>query len=149
MPRIRYQSDIDWERWLREKYALKGKEAETARMRAKAEMLGQQYLGRESVWRYGPRGVAREELARRFPYGIPEKEATTRRLNALHYGRIAGAAEREQWLREEEFAFARARGFSPREPVEEIKNIVAKPGYSICPDGYIWDESERRCVPVE
>jgi len=148
MPRISYYGDTDIDKWLRRKYAVKEEEARAARIQAEAERRRVQLGGRESAWRYGPGGLAGEELARRYPYGLPEREATTSRLTALHYGRMAGVREREVGLSEQKFEWTKAHPRkSSEELIEEIKGIVAKPGASICPEGYHWNGEE--CVPIE
>jgi len=148
MPSISYYGDTDIDKWLRRKYAVKEEEARAARIQAEAERRRVQLGGRESAWRYGPGGLVGEELARRYPYGLPEKEATTSRLTALHYGRMAGVREREVGLAEQESEWARSHPeVSSEDLIKEIKRIVAKPGASLCPEGYRWNGEE--CVPVE
>lgn len=93
---------VDWGALARRKYELKGKEAETARMRARSDASMARTAATRAERRYGPGGIERaglaaerEEVARRYPYGIPEQQAETEASRARSLGVQAGAAQRQ------------------------------------------------------
>lgn len=89
---------IDWAELARRKYDIKERQAMAAKMRAGAAMLEAQTGATTANRRFGPGGLqqqslnlTREELKRRFPYGIPKYGAETQRINALAAKRRASA----------------------------------------------------------
>jgi len=141
---------------LKKKYRIKGEEARAATMRAQAGATEVEKRYGHGSRSYG--GLAGEELARRYPYGVPAKQAETARISATGY---AGAAtrgaktaagrlelEREESMLAREYMPGKEKG----DDISAIKGIatgeggVAKPGGQVCPEGFIWDG--RNCVPL-
>lgn len=148
---------VDWAGLAKRKYDILEKKAEAARMRARAEMRTAKTGETEAERRFGPGGLREEELARRFPHGIPARAAETARIGAVGYAGAAmkgakTAAERlelERKVHEFEKESLRKRP-SGGKAVEEIMGIVAgkgaaTPGVSQCPKGYYWDGT--KCIP--
>jgi hypothetical protein len=142
---------------LKKKYKIKGEQAKAATMRAQAAGVTAVSGAKTEERRFGPGGLAGEELARRYPMGIPAKAAETARISATGY---AGAAtrgaetaagrlelEREESLLAREYLFGEEGG----DDISAIKRMateeegVARPGGQICPEGFVWDG--RNCVP--
>ena len=161
--------EVDWKKEL-------GKQSETARIRAQASRTEAQakVAQVEKMYGHGSKaygGLAGEELARRYPHGLPTHEAKTARMKATgttgYYGRMAGVAEREQVGREEQESFAReflsktgvlpsqaAAGGTSADQVSRIRKIAegeeeeetaAAPTRKKCARGYTWNG--RKCVP--
>jgi hypothetical protein len=101
-----------------------------------------------------------QELSRRFPYGVPERAATTARIKATSEAEVGAG---ELGLERERFEFAKEYfaetgelpgGGRERDDVSAIRRIageeeeegVARVGGAKCPKGYRWDG--RKCVPL-
>ena len=151
---------IDWRKRFDVKQARQAKtaqaamiQAETARMRAGTEATREERL-------YSPTGLRQQELSRRFPYGVPERAATTARIKATSEAETGAGA---LGLERERFEFAKGyfaeTGELPgrgreRDDVSAIRRIageeeeegVARVGGAKCPRGHRWDG--RKCVPL-
>ena len=93
--------NIDWNELARRKYAILRQRAQAEAERARAAMLEANTGAAREKARYGPGGLeerslglAKEELERRFPYGLPKYTAETGRMNALAAHRKARATEK-------------------------------------------------------
>jgi len=155
--------DVDYKAGLKRKYDIKAKEAETARMQAGTEAATAERRYGHGSEAYG--GLMGEELARRFPYGLPAQEAKTARMTAKstasYYGRAAGVEERGVTIKEKQEEFARKylteHGMLPSQAgvsgsvskikaiAEEDEETVAAPTSRKCGRGYYWNG--QKCVP--
>jgi hypothetical protein len=141
---------------LRRKYRAKEETARAATMRGRAAITEAETGARVGEQRFGPEGLVGEELGRRYPYGVPAKEAETARISATGYAESvrkgAKTAAGRLGLEREEFEFGKEYlgryGERPgRDAVEEIRGIAegtARPGVK-CPKGFRWDGTS--CVP--
>ena len=160
---------IDWRKRLDVKQARRGKEAEAAMIKAKAFRTQVRTEATTAGRRFGPGGLVGEELSRRYPHGIPAKEAETARITAKgttgYYGRMAGVEEERLRAERKQAEFARgylsrtgvlpsqaAAGGAGGDQVSRIKRIaeeeeetVAAPSGRKCARGYFWNG--RKCVP--
>lgn len=160
---IRPSRRIDRKKLLKRKYDIQEQRARAARMQATAATTVAETGARTAERQYGPGGLVGEELARRYPHGVPAKEAETARITARGYAGAAlmgaGTAAGRLGLEREEFEFGKrylgrhgempGGGLPGRDTVGEIRGIAeggaARPGIGKCPEGYYWDGTE--CVP--
>ena len=143
---------VDWAGLAERKYRIKEHEAETARMRSQAFKTQAQTEATRAERRFGPEGLAGEELERRYPYGAPMVALAAERQRA---GAYAGGKEQER--KESEYWMSEARkATAARTPGERISDIegllegeeeggVATLPRKTCPPGYILKKG--KCVP--
>ena len=141
---------------LRRKYKAKEEQARAATMRAQAAGTTAATGARVAERQYGPGGLVGEELERRYPVGLPEREAETARISATGYAGSAqrGAATAEGRLGLERERFEYGKKFlegggglpgSPEAEAGEVAKIRKELSSGMCPEGFIWDGQE--CVP--
>ena len=143
---------------LQRKYKIKEEQARAATMRGQAAGLTAETGAKRAERRFGPGGLAKEELTRRYPVGLPAEKAKTARISATGYAgaaeRGAATAEGRLELEREEFEFGKsflgeAGGLPGSSKAEAGEVAKIKKGLSsdICPEGFVWDG--QQCAPLE
>jgi hypothetical protein len=139
--------EVDWKKGLKRKYDIKETEAGAARMRAQTEAISAER-------RFGPEGLAGEELTRRYPYGAPMVALAAEREKATAYagGKEQERKESEFWMSEMERRTATKK--TPEGRISAIEGMLdeeegegaATPlGKVKCPSGHVLRKG--RCVP--
>ena len=144
---------VNWAGLAERKYRIKEHEAETARMRSQALRTEAQTGAIRAERKFGPEGLAGEELERRYPYGAPMVALAAEREKATAYagGKEQERKESEFWMSEMERKTAARR--TPEGRISDIEGMLgeeeeggaAAPLKIKCPPGQVLRKG--RCVP--
>lgn len=143
---------------LKKKYKAKEEQARAATIRAQAAGVTALTGAKTAERQYGPEGLVGQELERRYPMGLPERQAETARISATGYAgaatRGAATAEERLGLEREEFEYGKrfleGEGGLPGSEEARGKEVAKIRGklegaYNPCPEGFTWDG--QQCVP--